>query len=79
MAPNYFCFAANMAREQAVNTRYETAQRRMLESLASMGAKHKAERVDLGYMDERTQAEIDAEELALFGRAEARAINSGAW
>lgn len=28
---------------------------------------------------ERTQAEIDAEELALFNRAEASAINSGAW
>lgn len=28
---------------------------------------------------ERTRAEWDAEELALFDAAEARAINSGAW
>jgi hypothetical protein len=29
--------------------------------------------------DTQTRAEIDAEELACFDRAEARAINSGAW
>lgn len=72
-----FTFAADLAREQAANTRFEIAQRRMLESFAAMRTKHRAERVDLGYMDERSQSEMDAEALALFDRAEARAINNG--
>jgi len=73
-----FDFAAAMAREQAANTRYETAQRRMLESFAKQRAKRIAERdVDAGFIDTQTQADTNAEELALFNRAEARAINNG--
>lgn len=43
---------------------------------------HNIERVERDERDllaEKTQAENDAEELALFNRAESRAINSGAW
>lgn len=46
---------------------------------------HNIERVERVERDERdrvtekTQADNDAEELALFNRAESRAINSGAW
>lgn len=73
---NLFGFAADLAREQAANTRYETAQHRMLESFAKQRAQRKARGEDSA-PTEPTQAEIDAEELALFNRAEARAINNG--
>lgn len=67
-----------MAREQAANTRHETAHRRMLESFAAGRAKHLAEVTFAeACTDAKTQADINAEELALFNRAEARAINNG--
>lgn len=68
------------AKEQAANTAYETAQRRMLESFAKQRVQRLAQAgQDDWCMDNKTQAEHDAEELACFDRAEARAINSGAW
>lgn len=72
-----YTFAVGLAREQAANTRFETAQRRMIESFAAQRAHRKA--CGDPARAERTQAEVDAEALALFNRAEARAINSGAW
>lgn len=73
-----FDFAAAMAREQAANTRYETTHRRMLESFAAGRAKRLAEVTFAeSCTDAMTQADINAEELALFNRAEARAINNG--
>jgi hypothetical protein len=71
-----FDFAAAMAREQAANTRHETAHRRMLESFAKMRAQRRA-RGECDEPIERTQADVDIEMLALHDRAEARAINNG--
>ena len=60
-----FGFATAVAREQAANTRFETAYRRTVESFAISG---------------KTLDEINAEELAGFDAAEAEAINrQGAW
>ena len=58
--------------------RHDAATERMLASFARQRAQRKARGEDLAPTGQ-TQAEIDAEELALFDRAEARAINSGAW
>ena len=49
----------------------------ILEWLESQGRLIERDERDL--LAEKTQAENDAEELALFDRAEARAINSGSW
>lgn len=57
---------------------HDEATERMLASFARQRAQSKARGEDLEPTGP-TQAEIDAEELALFNRAEARAINSGAW
>jgi len=79
-----FDFAAALAREQAANARYETAHRRMLESFARDRARRYAElkaastpNLCGGFIDQQTQAELDAENLALFDATEARTINSG--
>ncbi len=57
---------------------HDAGTERMLASFARQRAQRKTRGEDLAPTGQ-TQAEIDAEELALFDRAEARAINSGAW
>ena len=56
--------------------RHDAGTERMLASFARQRAQSKARGEDLEPTGP-TQAEIDAEELALFNRAEARAINNG--
>lgn len=58
--------------------RHDEATERMLASFARDRAQRKARGENME-PPEQTQAEIDAEELACFNRAEARSINSGAW
>lgn len=59
---------------------HDAATERMLASFAKQRAQRKTQQeANDAFIDRQTQAEVDAEELALFDRAEARAINSGAW
>lgn len=69
---------ARMRRDVAMIHRHDEATERMLASFARVSAQRKACGDDQEPAGQ-TQAEINAEELALFDRAEARAINSGAW
>lgn len=58
---------------------HDAATTRMLASFARQReAKRASGMFGSEFEDDMTQAEIDAEELALFDRAESRAINSGA-
>ena len=80
---SYFPLAVLISRAQAEPILAKVAQHdEVTERCLASFRKVRADRVARGKYDkqaERTQAEIDAEELALFDRAEARAINSGAW
>lgn len=58
--------------------RHDDATERMLASFAKQRVQRKAGGDDLEPPGQ-TQSEIDADELALFDRAEALAINSGSW
>lgn len=65
---------ARMRRDAAMIHRCDEPTERMLTSFANVRA-HRLARGESTV--ERTKAEIDAEELAVFNRAEARAINNG--
>lgn len=63
-----------------ITRQHDAATERMLASFAKQRAQRKTQQeANDAFIDRQTQAEVDAEELALFDRAEARAINSGAW
>lgn len=89
---NYFNLAVNLTRAEAAPTLAKVAQKNIALRLIKNKAQETCccsaysfpHRAGSGWCpgvssNEQTRAEIDAEELALFDRAEARAINSGAW
>jgi hypothetical protein len=63
---DYFKLAVELTRAEAAPT------------LAKLAMKYRAIQ-RIAFRDEQTLDEINAEERDLFDRAEARAINSGAW
>lgn len=78
---SYFPLAVLITRAQAEPILAKVAQHdEVTERCLASFRKVRADRIARGEDindTERTQAEVDAEELALFDRAEARAINSG--
>lgn len=61
-----------------ITRQHDAATERMLASFAKQRAQRKTQQeANDAFIDRQTQAEVDAEELALFDRAEARAINNG--
>lgn len=61
-----------------ITRQHDAATERMLASFVKQRAQRKTQQeANDAFIDRQTQAEIDAEELALFDRAEASAINNG--
>ena len=63
--------AVGIVRAHEANRRHDAATQRCLDSFSKVRA-HSSR-----YPQERTQAAVDSEALALFDATEARAINSG--
>lgn len=82
---NYFSLAVALTRAEAAPTLAKLAAKHLaIQQIAAdsherMLASFRSDRAKklLRETCERTQSEVDAEELAVFGRAEARAINNG--
>ena len=89
---NYFALATALTRAEAAPTLARVAQKQVALRLVKNGSREVCccsaylfpHRAGSGWCpgvgsNERNLEDINAEELALFDRAEARAINSGAW